>query len=203
MDLSHWLLNDSLIIDSTFFWKNIFISLMIEKLNKSIFLVDFYLYGQFQQGSWLFKGPLFVEKWGGWRACWVGVFGFGFGCLVGVTGRVALVQLGRAALLQASRRAWVSSASTNGLRQSELSRNWTAPSPRAPLNRSPSSSPTIRATTTRPSRHWRLIWLRRLAASVDPSTTRRAASGTFHCHHSPGTWFSQLKLIFTSFLFLH
>lgn len=98
-------------------------------------------------------------------------------------------------LLQVCRKELASSGSTNALRRNEPSRSWMEPFQRAPQSRSPLSSLTIRVITTRPSHPLQHIWHLKLAGSADRFTTRRGASGTFHCHHYPGTWLSQLQFI--------
>lgn len=95
--------------------------------------------------------------------------------------------------LQVCQKALGSSGLTSASRRKEPSRSWTEPFPRAPLSRSPSSSLTIRAIITRPSHPWQHTWHLKLGDSADRFTTRRGASGTFHCHHYPGTWLSQLQ----------
>jgi len=84
---------------------------------------------------------------------------------------------------------------TNASKRNEPSRNWMEQFPRAPLSQSLSSSLTILATITRPSHLSQHTWHLKHDVSADRFTTRRGASGTFHCHHYPGTWLSQLQFI--------
>lgn len=88
-------------------------------------------------------------------------------------------------LFQVSPKAWVLSASTSASRLNGPSSICTIPFQRGRRSLSPSSSPTIQATTPRQSRPWQPT-SPRSEGFLALYTTRPTASGTYHCRPYPG-----------------